>query len=134
MFHVRTAKKKKCKFLTTCDVQDALYTGSLKFLPEYEASGGDMQTYIHSVTSVYNTAQASVGAAEAKRSHFGAFRRIMGEMFDMSLLKSPTFIIVCISGFIVYLGESMAACVYVISIVGGQRQDNATSSIRSWIS
>jgi hypothetical protein len=99
------------KYLTMCDVQDALYTGSLKVLPEYKACGGDMQTYVNSVTSVHKTVQTAVG--ESKRVRFGAFQAIMSEMFDVSLLKSPTFIVVCISGFFVYLGEDQVLFTYL---------------------
>jgi hypothetical protein len=64
-----------------------------------------MKSYVSSVISVHKPAETTAGPSETKRTCFGTFGRIMGEMFDVSLLKSPTFIIVCVSGFIVYLGE-----------------------------
>ena len=63
-----------------------------------------MQTYISSVRSVQAVDKAGNVDTSVKYSHLGAFGRIMGEMFDVTLLKSPTFIIVCVTGFIVYLG------------------------------
>jgi len=78
-----------------CFLQDALYTGSIKALPEYKECHGDMEAYVNSVTSLHQL--------ESKKES-NSVMAIMSEMFDVSLLKSPTVILICLSGFLTFSG------------------------------
>lgn len=75
--------------------QDVLYTGSVTNLNEYKASGGDMESYINSVTSI---------PKGEKETRLSPVISILKTMFDVTLLASPTFIFVCLSGVCGFMG------------------------------
>lgn len=73
---------------------DVLYTGSVKNLAEYKTANEDMTAYVHSIISL-----PQQGESRWKRS-----LKVVLEMFDFSLLKSATFLVLCASGTLVFLG------------------------------
>ena len=89
--------------------QDVLYPGNLSGTREFKEAGNDLRTYVSSVTSIRTADKMHEDASGLK-----ACGGIIGEMFDVSLLRSPTFIIICVSGFIVYLGQLTAIVVYLV--------------------
>lgn len=74
---------------------DILYTGSVKNLAEFKSANQDMTAYVHSIVSL-----PQEGESKMKRT-----LKVVLEMFDFSLLKSPTFIVLCASGTLVFLGK-----------------------------
>jgi MFS family permease len=79
--------------------KDILYTGSIQNTAEYKTCGGDMSTYVSSVLNV-----GPVEADGKTPSFWTPVVRIISEMFDFSLLKSPSFLLICASGVFGYLG------------------------------
>jgi len=75
--------------------KDVLFGGSVTNLNEYR-SAQDMEEYVAKVTDVQQF--------DEDRSKFRKLFDITMEMFQFSLLKSFTFLVVCISGVFVFLG------------------------------
>jgi hypothetical protein len=80
-----------------CRAKDALYTGSIKVLPEYRECRGNMETYVQSMRSLHTAGSVD----RDPNSVLGIIR----EMFDVSLFKSPTVLLICASGFLSFTGE-----------------------------
>jgi len=78
-------------------LQDILYTGSLSRLPEYRQCGGDYYSYLSSVTSMSTT--------NTTDTRLDKLNAVVGDMFDLSLLKSVTFVLVGLSGVIGFAGR-----------------------------
>lgn len=78
------------------DRQDALYPGSLKNLPEYKLAGSHAE-YVQSVLTVHE--------GEVEISKWKSFQKKALEIFDFTLLKSVTFVVLCASGVFVFIGE-----------------------------
>jgi hypothetical protein len=81
--------------------QDIMYMGSVKNLDEYK-SQPDRETYIRSHTSlpaIDESEKQTCGAKMAPAIH------VMKEMFDISLLRSVMFQVVCLSSFLSMFGE-----------------------------
>ena len=93
------------EFVTSCCfvfMQDALFTGNLMGTREFKECGADLTSYVHSVSSLHQTT-----ADEKTNKHIARLHSVFGlitEMFDFTLLKSPTFILVCLSGVFVFTG------------------------------
>jgi len=76
--------------------KDVFYGGSVTNLNEYKASP-DMATYTSSVTSIPRKSKKGGFCSNVKNT--------LSTMFDFSLLLSPTFLIVCMSGAFGFLGK-----------------------------
>jgi len=81
--------------------QDALYTGSIQNLKEYKNAGA-MNAYVSSVMNL----PATDDEVEEDSSFLSSAVRILKQMFDFSLLKSPTFLLICGAGIFCFLGRS----------------------------
>ena len=79
--------------------QDALYPGSLVALPEFKQCNKNMTEYIRSVQSVV----VDQRSADTTNKSVSALLR---DMFDLSLLSSPTFLLICFAGFLAWAGQS----------------------------
>ena len=80
---------------------DVLYTGSVKNLDEYKSANQDMTAYVHSIVSI-----PQHGESKLRRS-----LKVVLEMFDFSLLKSATFLVLAASGTLVFLGKLISISV-----------------------
>ena len=92
--------------------QDALYTGSIQNLKEYK-NAGEMNAYVSSVLNVPQDDEIHENS-----SFLSAAVRMLKQMFDFSLLKSPTFLLICGAGVLCFLGRlerglNQVACVVV---------------------
>ena len=76
---------------------DIFYGGSVRSLAEYKQSSEDMQSYIKSTTSL------PPGVVGGKC--WAPFTAAMGKMFDFSVMRSPTFLIMLTSYFLAMLGR-----------------------------
>lgn len=74
---------------------DVLYTGSVTNLTEYKASE-NMAAYISSVTSIPKPEEETA---------VSPITSILRTMFDFSLLLSPTFSVLCLSGVFGFMGS-----------------------------
>lgn len=74
---------------------DVLYTGSVKNLAEFKSANEDMTAYVQSIVSL-----PVEGESKMKRT-----MRVVLEMFDFSLLRSATFLVLALSGTLVFLGK-----------------------------
>ena len=89
---------------------DVLYPGSVQHLPEYQASQ-NMTDYVASVARVPQPDADSESSDHGLLARVSNASRIIFEMFNFSqesqdsTLKSPTFVIVCLSGVLVYIDE-----------------------------
>jgi len=78
--------------------KDILYGGSVQNLKEYtEEANDDMATYIQNVTELRDV--------DESMSKFRRLFQLTLEMFDFSLLKCITFLVVCASGVFVFVGN-----------------------------
>ena len=84
--------------------QDIFYTGSITSISEYK-SNPDLEEYTQSVVSV--PASSDGGAAGS----CAPFVNILNQMFDLSLFKSVTFIVLITSAFLSFLGKLIMAFV-----------------------
>ncbi|XP_055353721.1 monocarboxylate transporter 2-like [Paramacrobiotus metropolitanus] len=78
---------------------DVLYSGSVHNLPEVRQFGGS----IHDFRASLNAIDAEKNAKRNK-SLAGSARRIIGQMLDVSLLRSPTFLLTCVTSFMTLAG------------------------------
>lgn len=85
------------EFLCCCEFvfKDALVTSSLTATREFRECDGDFATYIGSVSNVRS--QRSVAESSSPLD-------VIKNMFDLSLLKSPTVLLLCASGFLSFAG------------------------------
>lgn len=81
------------------DRLDALYPGSLKNLREYKLAGSHAE-YVQSVLTVHEEEEEVEEISKWK-----AFQKKALEIFDFTLLKSVTFVVLCASGVLVFTGE-----------------------------
>ena len=86
---------------------DIFYSGSVTSIPEYIANP-DMTTYVASVLSVPDIPQ-DTGTLKAKC--FPLFI-VLKNMLDFSLLKSVTFVILCIASVLAMTGEMLSLLKY----------------------
>lgn len=101
--------------------KDVFYSGSIRNLPEYKQSQGDVRSYVASVTSIPRDIPAShPGLADNRSAVFDGKPRTkfcpdciklprsmtdtMNEMLDFSLLKNNVFMMICISNIIGMVG------------------------------
>ena len=82
---------------------DVLYQGSVQHLPEYQASQ-NMAEYIASVARIPQPDADSESSDHGLLARVSNASRIIFEMFNFSLLKSPTFVVVCLSGVLIFVG------------------------------
>lgn len=87
-------KKELAKPFTRSDV---LYAGSVTNLPEYK-SQKDMASYVQSILSL----------PKGEDSRIRRSLKVVLEMFDFSLLKSGTFLVLAASGTLVFLGKAIS--------------------------
>jgi hypothetical protein len=74
--------------------QDALLVGSHRNLAEFKKSSNNIETYTKSITNFPDPEESAI----SKITNF------LLNMFDFSLLKSFTFILLCSSGVLVFIG------------------------------
>lgn len=87
----------KRHILNPLERKDIFYSGSITHLPEYRRAGGEEQ-YVRSMLSL-NDAERDSERAET------ACNKLFKEMFDFSLLKSPSFVIYCLSCLLCMIGK-----------------------------
>jgi len=75
-------------------LQDALVMSNLSSTREFHACGDNYTKYYGSVRSLHTVVDSQSPLAVIKT------------MFDLSLLKSPTVILICVSGFLSFAGQS----------------------------
>ena len=92
---IHDIKKSNQELANPMNRQDALLVGSVKNLPEYK-SAHNVEEYTKSVTNIHDPEEST--ASKIKNFLFN--------MFDFSLLKCITFIMLCSSGVLVFLGEN----------------------------
>jgi MFS family permease len=87
------------------DRQDALYTGSLARVDEFKQCDGNIEKYVHSISALptipadeVDTKSKNGGCADSQLTS------VITQMFDLSLLRSPTFILIGLSGFFAFAG------------------------------
>jgi MFS family permease len=98
----REEKKRKEQLASPFVRQDIFYAGSVTKLDEYKASP-DMATYVQShmsIPGIGDDGSSSSGSLSPCKSCGSVLR----QMFDVSLLRSPTFIIITLSGVLTFLG------------------------------
>jgi len=78
--------------------QEMLCGGSLSKLPEFRQRGDDDYSYLSSSTTG--------SSSSSNDSRPDKLRTVVGDLFDLSLLKSATFILVGLSGVIVFTGTA----------------------------
>ena len=79
--------------------KDIFYSGSVRHLPEY-ARAGNEENYVRSMLSIH----ADLGNPHASTADSNC-RTVFAEMFDFSLLKSPTFVLYLLSCFLCMIGK-----------------------------
>ncbi|XP_014662716.1 PREDICTED: monocarboxylate transporter 13-like [Priapulus caudatus] len=87
--------------------QDIFFSGSVVNLPQYKRRH-DMSDYLTSITHIPK--MAPVAAQEQQK--VGMFERLVGpemysvleEMLDMSLMKHPVFLLICIANILAFIG------------------------------
>lgn len=102
--------------------KDVFYSGSIRNLPEYKQSQGDVRSYVASVTSIPRdipVSQSVLGGdnrsavfdGKSKKSFCPEWLKLprsmtdtMSEMLDFSLLKNHVFLLICISNIIGMIG------------------------------
>jgi hypothetical protein len=84
-------------------VQDALFAGNIMATREFKECGADLSTYVHSVTSLHQSATIETTGNKCI-ARLSTIFGIIAQMFDFSLLLSPTFMLICASGVLVFLG------------------------------
>lgn len=101
--------------------KDVFYSGSIRNLPEYKQSQGDVRSYVASVTSIPRDMPASHSVLADNRSAMfdnkskskicpdciklpRSMTDTINEMLDFSLLKSNVFMMICISNIIGMIG------------------------------
>lgn len=70
--------------------QDIFYSGSIHSIPEYK-SMSDMNTYVASITSI-----PDMGVTEENETCMGPVMDVLKNMFDLSMFKEISFILLCI--------------------------------------
>ena len=81
---------------------DIFYSGSVQNLREYSASG-NMQEYVQSVTSI--PAIPDDADPDSCRAKCMPALSVLRSMLDFSLLKSPTFSVLCLASVLAMTGE-----------------------------
>ena len=101
--------------------KDVFYSGSIRNLPEFKQSQGDVRSYVASVTSIPRDIPASHSVLGDNRSAVfdnksrskvcpdciklpRSMTDTINEMLDMSLLKNSVFMMICISNVIGMIG------------------------------
>lgn len=84
------------------DKKDIFFTASLKKLPQYTSQSS--LAYNLSVTNVPNKKDIEEARGRSCNVCPESFKRVIGTMLDLSLLKSPSFLILAISGFFTMMG------------------------------
>lgn len=99
------AKPKKIRYAVRSDVsrpfyrQDILYSSSLLHLPEFKKSHQNLREYAASVTKI-----PEVQPEDENSCISPAMRDTFRQMLDISLLKSPTFLLLGAGGFLTLAG------------------------------
>lgn len=84
--------------ISVLDRQDVLYPGSIRNLPEFQEAGGDHVRYVQSVLAL--------GGEDAnRRTKWKEFQDKALSLFDFTLLRSLTFVLLCLSGVLVFVGK-----------------------------
>ncbi|OQR74268.1 hypothetical protein BIW11_09187, partial [Tropilaelaps mercedesae] len=87
--------------------KDIFYSGSIRNLPEFRQSSGDVRSYIASVLTLPGENQGAMGKTSAHTLCSclpSAMRDTLGEIFDPALLSNPAFKIICLSNIIGMMG------------------------------
>jgi len=80
---------------------------------EFKQCGADLTSYVHSVSSLHHATSTD---PETDNKHIARIHSVIGfigEMFDVTLLISPTFVLICLSGVFVFIGK----CYNALSVV-----------------
>ena len=77
-----------------------MYTGSVTNTAEYK-SCGDMKSY---VSSMIDMAAVTGGGHDDDESFLAAFKRVVSNTFDFSLLKTLAFLPILAAGFLCFFG------------------------------
>lgn len=80
--------------------KDIFYSGSIHHLPEYTKAGGE----VNFVKSMLSTSTIAVLEDNEEPDKCDCVRTVFAGMFDVSLLRSPTFIIYGLSCFLCMIG------------------------------
>lgn len=80
--------------------KDIFYSGSIHHLPEYTKAGGE----VNFVKSMLSTSTIAVSEGSEKSKKCDCMKNVFAGMFDISLLKSPTFILYGLSCFLCMIG------------------------------
>ena len=83
--------------LNPLERKDIFYSGSIQHLPEYKKAG-DEEHFVRSMLSINED-------TECIEDVDNACTKLFKEMFDFSLLKSPTFVIYCLSCLLCMIGK-----------------------------
>lgn len=83
--------------------KDIFYSGSIHHLPEYTKAGGEVDF----VKSMLSTSTIAVSEDSEESNKCDCVRTVFAGMFDVSLLRSPTFIIYGLSCFLCMIGKSL---------------------------
>ena len=82
--------------------KDIFYSGSIHNLPEYNKAGRNEVDFVKSMLS---TSTIAVSDASVDTDKCGCVKTVFAGMFDVSLLRSPTFILYGLSCFLCMIGK-----------------------------
>ena len=82
--------------------KDIFYSGSIHNLPEYNKAGNEVDY----VKSMLSTSTIAVSDDNADTDKCSCVKTVFAGMFDVSLLRSPTFILYGLSCFLCMIGKS----------------------------
>lgn len=87
--------------------KDIFYAGSVVELPQFKAVNNNVNEYIKSVTSIPTDTDTTTDSKVPflTRHLPKPFLDVLRQMLDLSLLKSPTFLVLCVSSFLTLLGK-----------------------------
>lgn len=88
--------------------KDIFYSGSIKNLPEYTIAGNE-ENFVRSMLKRNNSDTNST------TSSTNNLLKLVKDTFDFSLLRSPTFVIYCVSCFLCMIGM----CCFFLSLFSG---------------
>ena len=89
--------------------KDIFYSGSIHHLPEYTKAGNEENF----VKSMLSTSTVVFSEESEDKSKFSCVRNVFAGMFDLSLLRSPTFILYGLSCFLCMIGKTYLFTMFV---------------------
>ncbi|XP_022660985.1 uncharacterized protein LOC111250277 isoform X2 [Varroa destructor] len=87
--------------------KDIFYSGSIRNLPEFRQSSGDVRSYIASVLTLPGENPVPLGKTSGSSLCSclpSAMSDTLGDIFDPALLSNPAFVIICLSNLIGMMG------------------------------